>query len=538
MFKYNNNQYNQKQWKRLCQNNGIYNSYLQYIKNHLDFSKPAFVFIKQSDINVNPLYQYITNKTDFSGTLQICNSGYYVIQEDLTFNYNSEYLYMPTPYQTILEVPDILIKRNYNQKYLYPTNKPNGPFSFGFFAGLTIQGNNICITSNYKKLQMHPQMHLIQRFFTLICLGSQPFIPNSGPISSEIKSTFPKNTIISNINFGLSSHHSILGNETYNIKILNCIFKNFETAAISLNNADCTTISNNKIKNNLQTVPTNSHFFSFVMQTRILTTLQSIYPRPNLKKYANLFLQKLQTIIHLFKNNLSLPDEFKNNTNGLTDAISMGIFISQKGPSVNETGICSEQPLPNKSDKTNCITIKNNLISNISASPQQTNAIAINKKPIILSNGKLFYISHQAKTQTYFLQFVEKLSSQDWEIYHPYFQPTTLTPLLAKKLLENPKQYIPYCNADIMDHLLKPTFGIRIQYTSNLKLNNNFVSNIKNCNQTIKYPSNYIKHPKTECISGNDTIGILLSNTSSKIQNNFIKNIYSKSGKVKTFING
>ena len=537
MFKYKNQQYNQLQYKKICQQNGIYNSYLEYINNNRDFSVPCLVYIRQSDIEVNPVYNYITKKSDFSGTLQLCNPSYYIIAEDLTFNYNPEYLYTPTPEQTLLQIPETLIKRNYNQKYLYPTFKLNGAFDLGFFAGIIIDGNNICLTSNHKKIQMHPTMHLIQRFFALICLGSQPFIPNTGPINSTIPSYFPKNTIISNINFGLTSHHSILGNETCNLKIQQCFFTEFETAAISLNNADCTIIQHNTIKNNLQTVPVNSNFFSFVMQCRMLTYLYSKYP--DLQQIATSFLFKLQSIINKFKlSNKVTDDEFSNTTNGLTDAISMGIFISQKGPSVNGTGICEESPLKNPSDRTNKITITHNTISNIVASPQQTTAVVKDGKPVVLSNGKLFYISKKAKTQTQFLEFVSKLSPSQWLSYKPYFTPTSLTPELAKELLTNPTILTPYCNADIMNHLLKPNFGMRIQYTSNLKLSNNLVSNIKNCNNKITCPPKGFKHPSSECLTGNDCVGILLSKTTSKLNNNFIKNIFCNSGKALTFVNG
>ena len=91
---------------------------------------------------------------------------------------------------------------------------------------------------------------------------------------------------------------------------------------------------------------------------------------------------------------------------------------------------------------------------------------------MVLSNGKLFYKSTKAHTQKRFLEFVSQLSETQWFNYKPYFAPTTINPELAKKLLKDPYQFTPYCNADIMNHLLKPVFGMRIQYTDNLKMEN------------------------------------------------------------------
>lgn len=539
MITYNCKKYNQKEYLQLCKHNGIYYSYSEYINNHQDFSIPVVVYIKQSDIDVNPLYHYLTGNTDYSGTLQLVNPSYYIVAEDLTFDYNPSNLYMPTKLQTTLQIDNNLKKRKYNQKYLYPTSEIDGPFDFGFFAGLTVEGNNIVLTSSFKKLQMSSEMHLIQRFFALVCLGSQPFIPRKGPIPSSIKAKFPENVIISDIKFGLTSHHSILGNETKHLNVHKCCFEDFETAAFSLNNADCTTIKHNSIKKNLTTVPVNSNFFSFVMQTRIFNILKMEYDDPLLKTNADYFSLTLNQILKEFQLTKKVSNkEFKNETNGLTDAIAMGIFISQKGPSINETGICSETPLPNPSDRTENIVISYNTVSNIVASPQQTAAVVYNDKPVVLSNGKLFYISRKAHTQKRFLEFVSQLSERQWLNYKPYFAPTTLTPEIAKKLLKDPYQFTPYCNADIMNHLLKPVFGMRIQYTDNLKMENNCVFNVKNCSQKHYCPPKGVKHPKSECINGNDSVGILLSKTSSYLQNNHIKNIYSRCGKSTIFMNG
>lgn len=501
-----------------------YNSYLEYLQNHNDFKESAHVKIRQSDITNNSLYHYITNDTKLSGTLQLCNPGKYEIVENITFNYNTDFFCSPTPLQASIKIPESLTKRNYNQKYLFPTFKYNGPFDYGFFAGITIDGDNIEIISNNKTLQMSPQMHLIQRFFAIICLGSSPFIAKKGPMDTGTDQKYPKNTVIKNITFGLSSHHGILGNETNNTKILNCTFKDFETAAISLNNCDKVCINKNNILNNFQKVPVNSNFFSFVLQTKMAVLLDLSIKDKFLKIYTKIFIE--------FQNTGKVLDpEFTNTTNGLTDAIAMGILISQKGPSTDQTNICNPQTLKITSHHSENVRIFNTTIKNIKAQPLQTTAVYFNDKPISISNAKLFYISKNAHTQKLFLQFVASLSLKSWNEIKSYFNPTTLTPEIAGKLLENPYQFKFYCNADIMNHLLKPVFGIRIQYTKKIILKNIDISKIGNYSPIYIKHNDCVKHPKTECLNPNDTIGLLISNSTYNCTNTKIRKLYSKNGK-------
>ena len=529
MIFYKGKCYSSEKWKKLCQHNGCFKSYKDYVEKCPDFSIPYYVEIIQSDFDINPVSFLSTNK-NFSGTLQLCNNGYYFIKEDITFNFNEENLYMPFPEQT-QKISQSLIDKNYLQQYLYPTYKFNGAYDLGFFAGIIIDGENIVLTSNNKKLQMSKQMHLIQRFFATICLGSSPFIMNQGPIDQSLKIRYPKYITIKNIHLGLSSHHNILGNNSNIINMQHNIFYDFETAAITLNNCDNVNILNNNIKQNLKAVPANSDFFAFVMQTRIFAQLSKQYPE--LEQMYIEFNNHLQEIIKFYP---LIDPEFKNTTNGLTDAIAMGVQITQIGVSVDNTGICNPITIENEQDKSKNIVIKNNIISNISAHPLQTPAVVNSEnKPIILSNGKLFYKSSTAKTQHWFLQWVASLSPEDWNVYKNYFKPTSLTPEVAQQLLDN-YPFKPYCNADIMNHLLKPVFGVRLQYLDNLQFINNKICNIRNCSKKPTCPPNGVKHIKTECLNSTDSIGLFLIYSSNKLENNKICNITSKYGKGKTFV--
>merc|ERR1711991_459070 len=81
-----------------------------------------------------------------------------------------------------------------DELYWYPTKEqadPNngeypglytysGPFTLGFFAGISIETNYVTIDLNGFTLSQHPLFYFQQRFFALIEMASQPFVPGQG----------------------------------------------------------------------------------------------------------------------------------------------------------------------------------------------------------------------------------------------------------------------------------------------------------------------------------------------------------------------
>ena len=84
-------------------------------------------------------------------------------------------------------------------------------------------------------MQQHPEHALQQRFFSVIELADQPFIPKQGPaqFGNTIRSS--SNVAIINGKIGLSSHHGIHGNGVNNIMVKNVDFIDNEVCGIALN---------------------------------------------------------------------------------------------------------------------------------------------------------------------------------------------------------------------------------------------------------------------------------------------------------------
>jgi hypothetical protein len=64
-------------------------------------------------------------------------------------------------------------------------------------------------------------LHLQQRFFSIIELGNAPFQGKEGPAAFSTPTSFipAKNVIIKNGKLGLSSHHGIHGNLSENVLV-------------------------------------------------------------------------------------------------------------------------------------------------------------------------------------------------------------------------------------------------------------------------------------------------------------------------------
>ena len=111
-------------------------------------------------------------------------------------------------------------------------------YRLGFFAALTLESEEIILNLNNFTLQQHPEHTLQQRFFSVIELADQPFIPKQGPADFGATLRSASKIAIINGKIGLSSHHGIHGNKINTILIKNVDFIENEVAAIALNGSN------------------------------------------------------------------------------------------------------------------------------------------------------------------------------------------------------------------------------------------------------------------------------------------------------------
>ena len=157
----------------------------QYEKNSDRYQDGDDIEKMQDERDGNIVYLY---NSDFEGgTYRIKDSGTYIVMEDIYFNFNP-------PSTEQMQRDDFSPNGiDEDELYWYPTREQAekhgeypglydyiGAYTLGFFAGITVETNYVTIDLNGFTLQQEYSFYFQQRFFALIELASQPFLPGQG----------------------------------------------------------------------------------------------------------------------------------------------------------------------------------------------------------------------------------------------------------------------------------------------------------------------------------------------------------------------
>eukprot|EP01084_Bolivina_argentea_P014715 27526_1 len=182
---------------------------------------------------------YLTQADFISGTYRIKERGEYILTENIiiAFNAPTDEIHDATDFSpNAYDIDDLYWYPRHDQNEQYPgLYSYHGKFTLGFFAGITIECNDVIINLNGYSISMDYTFYFQQRFFSLIELGNQPFIGGQGPANWGADSIFASNIIIRDGILGLSSHHSIHGNRNNNILINNIRMQKFDVAGFGCN---------------------------------------------------------------------------------------------------------------------------------------------------------------------------------------------------------------------------------------------------------------------------------------------------------------
>jgi len=509
----------------------LFQSYLHYLKECPNFQERHQIYLTQKDFDENPVC--LLSGVKGNGSLRLVMSNDYFLQEDIIINFNPDDYYFPTLEQQRNLVSLELQNRGFNQRYLYPVTQDNGSFDLGFFGAIIIEADNITLNGNGKTIKMSEQYALNQRFFSIINLGSAPFIPRNGPGNFGEIFRNPHNTIIKNIKLGRSSHNGILGNDVQYLSLENVISTEWEVSGITLNNADFVTIKDCQFKNVSQNVLVNGSYAQFFFTFQKLRELSQGSQDEILNETYLYFLKVYQEINCQFKKGKITNQEFKNPTK-LTDGLQYGISISQKGPSIGGFNICQSEVSDHLSEN---IKIENVLIANMKANPVMIRGF-YQKRPLILAIGRLLPENYQSLPTVMKLLKFYKYNFENKKNYQYAFFPFNLTKENVNHLLNHQlSSYLPYVNADVMNHLSKPIMGIRAQKVKKMKLHQVKICNLKNVGKCFKL--NGIKHPESdfENYQGANTLGLCQIKSEIKVNQLDISGLISCHGKTKKIFN-
>ena len=110
---------------------------------------------------------------------------------------------------------------------LAPRYDPKG-FGLGFFAAIVIAADGVELDLGGYRIEQSAEHALLQRFFAVIELAEQPFIPAQGPADFGDTIRSANNVVIRNGVIGRSAHHGIHGNGNRNVVITDVDFEDYE----------------------------------------------------------------------------------------------------------------------------------------------------------------------------------------------------------------------------------------------------------------------------------------------------------------------
>lgn len=308
--------------------------------------------------------RYIYQKDFNNGTLRLINSGSYQLMENIVFHPNPNNNFLP----------------RFDQKE-YPLS--NG-YILGFFAAITIEGEDIELNLNGKRIDFSKEFNLKQRFGAIIELGSSPFIPKQGPadFGSQFKSC--KNICIKNGFLGNSSHHGIHGNNPSYVQLKNLVIEDFEVSGISINGGEGIEIVDVVVQNNHEV----KNLSSYSQAKFCLPTLEKIVSNNKTSQlithYGTLsgqdIMNNLKKEITDFENHVLNNGHYNGlflNPSGLTDANVYGISLNSKGVLINDFKKEIDEKTPNRKHM-----ISNVNIRNIKSLPVESRVLALEDKSV------------------------------------------------------------------------------------------------------------------------------------------------------------
>lgn len=463
-----------------------------------------------------------------------------------------------------------------NDEYFEP--EVSFAYGLGFFAAIAIETCDVIVDLCGYTLSQHPEHALQQRFFALIELADQPFMPLQGPsnFGNVLKSA--KNTLIKNGTLGLSSHHGIHGNDCDQIMLYNLQILNFEVAAVSLNGSNHLYMKNVNAVQNRKDVPVLATYSQSRFVKRFVKMLQSMASSTTtLDNATDVLCADLDEAFNsIIFNNGIVSDLFKNNAQ-VVDGTCYGFLINPKGVAVNT--FLDNRNTPKAFETTdihmvNCSVngIKGN-IKEIVALENPDGGIQVDTAGGVLQffngvanelSGKYYYSGttlsevqielskikkdlQDMMQDTSFLgtlnihygihrwqedntKYFEFINDGTMQLYHANTNPVILN--------GNAVVYDIKCNGDSMFHVNKGVMGYRIDGASTLCMVNCAANNIENighkgsllCGSYIASHNNTIG---TNCIgyTGADTFGAVFNAINdAKIYNFNVTNIETGNG--------
>ncbi|KAG7337206.1 hypothetical protein IV203_013850 [Nitzschia inconspicua] len=456
--------------------------------------------------NKGCLYQ-----ADFdNGTVIISKPGMYRLCENISFRPNFP-----------VEMNDIVFEQLFDPDLT--AYNPNA-FGLGFFCAIAIQSNDVELDLNGFTLEQSPEHALMQRFFALIELASAPFIKNVGPAEFVGEkghfAAATKVVIKGPGTLGRSSHHGIHGNQNRDVTIRKVTFRDFEVAAVSLNNVDGLKIQRCNVLHNRWDVPVTGIFsaarFIRPYVKKLMENRYSMIIRGEEVWAAKVYNDLITAIRNVFDDVVANgfidasahPEEYRlfDNPKRVVDGPCYGFLVHGLGPAIADFGYYLSK---NESETSSDILIMRNAISNLTCWNDEVPAAVEGSRVVNDIRGAVFQFEKTFETgESRFLAInsdgtykgnivadaqvmVANAILENNITDSPGLQVGPVNSInekiirWAKGVGENDKVYTPKyrCNGDSMHHVVKGLVGIRVDKVTGADVHKNVIKNITNLSE-------------------------------------------------------
>jgi len=496
--------------------------------------------------------------SDFAdGTYRILQPGIYQIMEDIEFEMNSGDHANPN------EEGSWYPREEQEREYMGSGGTFIGPYGMGFFAGFAIESDDVVIDLNGHSLSMSRTFHHQQRWFSIIEVGSKAFISGQGPANFGPYMTYANNVEIKNGVIGRSSHHGIHANGFENLYVHDVVIRDFEVAGMALNGFINVRLERIEVGPVYTEVPVMGVFTqSRIMLPRLRNIMErnpegtvTIADRPSSLTAADLYDELVAQMDIMFDHNINGVDyedmdedperiaaarDLFENKNGLpSSSTAYGIFMNSYGASV-----FAISGSPGHSDG---VVVKDVHIHGLYKDPWEVPRIVLTKGPF---NDIMDFTRHsddglRTANSKYIgsaytdVQYAINSLASDWGVLgHSVMGDSVIEWIEKGEPMGTPKMI---CNGDIMLHVTKGVFGLRIDNVLNVEINNLEIDDLQNIAELGSYIcGNYEgtdngghrnqNYPLQRGFTGTEVHALSMVSSAGSLDNVHIHNIVSARG--------
>jgi len=496
-----------------------------------------------------------------SGTYRIVSPGVYSVMEDIELEMNAP------PDGSSPNAADAWYPRtDQEDHYMGAGGSFIGPYAMGFFAGFAVEASNVTIELNGHEIKMSDSFHHQQRWFSIIEVGSKAFISGQGPANFGPYMTYANNVEIRNGVIGRSSHHGIHANGFENLWIHDVVVRDFEVAGIALNGFETLRIERVEVGPVLTAVPVMGVFTQSRIMLPRIRSIMADDPHGTVN-FANrggeeftvgqLYDELVAQMDIMFEHNINGVDfedmekdhdrrridrarDLFENVNGLPSSSTVyGIFMNSYGASV-----FAISGSPGHSDG---VVVKDVHIHGLYKDPWEVPRIVLTKGPF---NDIMDFTRHsddglRTANSKYIgsaytdVQYAINSLASDWGVLgHSVMGDSVIEWIEKGEPMGTPKMI---CNGDIMLHVTKGVFGLRIDNVLNVEINNLEIDDLQNIAELGSYIcGNYEgtdngghrnqNYPLQRGFTGTEVHALSMVSSAGSLDNVHIHNIVSARG--------